>query len=1704
MAVLGRLLISSAERLDLPDFLSVDSFTQGDFKFLMKSFVGSDKPYVLAGFDVINPGSSIGTQNISIRVADSIVYFPESLAGPFFHGLEEGNTLSTPLVPELRKNSTNYVYLTLTTQDAAQDIRAFWDPDKEGGDGGEFTQDINTQTALVAAINVSTSSFPEDTVPVAIVEVGANFVTSIEDARDMMFRLGSGGISPDPLATYNFRELPTAANARLETNTLMDNALDANPFQGGDKNILTLKEWMDVVMTKLLELSGTTYWYEDASTFNLVNMFKDALGTSIKSKGIWQSSDSTPGLLTWTEDILSQTVSDNKDYIIRNGNKTLSNDQTMYISLTRRQPINTGSVQVTWLNGINYVDGTLGSFENLTKGDWVKKSDDSDFRYLRVEEFFAATALGGGVTSANNALSIKLSATYSGTSEDREGVYDKGVYLSSDVLVADRDASALTDAGGDLYWLAMRSDTVMNISDITTTTLSIVISEHDGSTAKVVSAAHGLTDKQRIAIAGSANFDGEYIVEVEDSNTFYINISSGPFADEAAQSAFYATITTQARTTDDGLQLESANHEFDVNQNILMAGTTNYNGSFKVFSTGNTTFTIPVTSAIANETAGTATAVVMLVRTDLGPTRLDQGENKQIGEVDSENLMLFMGMDNASQTFPTWHTPPDYDTIDGYVNYNGIISDNMTQRVSKLTAMMADKAQDKTIQLDEEDINTIVNTTNGGAQDITFTSSGTPLLNFVLPTSTNNGSLTLTGTLSLNINQAAYIQVDRNNSFSFANLGTVTVADIDSIPLDENIYIIAVRLSGTTVWLWNGLEAPVGVTPSLLFLQQIVKQNASLKMIAGGTWTWDGSNLTFTSDAYVQIPSLTKERNTIPTSESPIALAADEVAYVEVNRTAGGTTNLTVNVADEAAVVLTPTTIVIARRDGSDVIVGTGTTRLRTNESSVLEATMSSFDVQDSNSKLIAGGTASWDGGATQLTFSADAYIQIPGLTKERNTIPTSESPITLTADQVAYVTINRTTGGAANLTVNVADEASVPTAPDTVVIAREDGGEVLVGNQSMRLIDGENKKIDTGVSDQILNIIPATSNADDSGQARLILNSSNAKRVDVTSFEKTVPDGTEYNTQIKNLLLNFSGAQIDFDTGSIFEDDGTTPLGIDFTPATIAAGEFRWYSVTLVANTVAADNRISAQLIVVAADADGATADAAPRAAFANGTKIGQVVVQESGGSITDIVQSDIIQLSTTGGGEGAGDASSIIETLKNRLLESSFELLTPNVFSQDEDVLIDAASTGTFARATNNFEYDAIGKTLVSVQMLDPDEFLANDSSLNSIELMTFWNLDNIDLSATYEVSRNGGNEYQTVTMDRIGSTEVFRGCHVFDAEASNQVLSSEVTNNTSFEIDTTTQQKLSQKVTIANKSELREIDLELTINNTPLGNMFVSIVNDDSGTPGQPSLDLNDILAETNAIDITGLSSGTLTVTLPTTVTVSGDYHIVIRTDQDYKDSFSTGGGGDNIAFGADSAGPASVSTYNGTVWAQGTASLTHSLEGIEFDLRVRITSGTEDVNLDGYGIFYDLSSGGLVNDIKERQVFHFQAVADNDNEFTLTQFTPDSDILNVYYVQAGQVFRFGAFTVQGNTIVFPVDQFNNGGVETVVTLVFDQTNGGSFDSSDLNALLLSNNHLGSTDGGIDKSLPGRGIFLRRPDGTLREVTINDNDEIEIFSV
>lgn len=938
MAVLGRLLVSSAERLDLPDLLSLDSYAAGDWRYFLKGLVGDSKPFILKGFDVIDPGNAIGTQSCSIRVADSVTFYPGSNSGSFFHGLQEGHPQAAPLVPELRKNAVNYVYLTFSTFNTSVDTRAFWDPDKDGGVGGEFTQDINTESVLKVDINVSTGSFPANTIPIAKITVGPVVITAIEDARDLMFRLGAGGINPNPFNSYAWRSLPSGSYARQEPPTQML-AGGVNPFQGADKNIQSLKEWMDAVMSKLRELGGTTYWYDDTSSFSIITNFYDSVATAFKSKGNWVHDTVTAGLLTWTEDVNIKMASDPRTYIIRQGNKTLADEQVMYIPMQRNLLLNPTDENVSWINGqlyVNTIGGAVGLFTNLSKGDYIKKANDTIDKWVRVEEFYDAVNLGGSTTTAASARSVRLGSVYLGTTGAEKGRYDKGVYLPSDIVVSDRNSAAIANTGGNFHWLALRSDTIQNVSNITSTSLSISISEHDGSTAKVTSAgAHGLVDGDRVTIDGTTNFNGTYVVEVESSTVFYITLTGGVYADESG-SAYYATVTTSIRSTPYGFQEESANHGFKSDDVVTIDGTTNYDGQYNVSVRSTTTFTIPVSSAFAIETSGTATLPRATVRTEGSVVQIIQGEIVDIGGNVADNMRLFIGMNSLSETSPVYNTPSGYNTINGMANYNSGVSDNLTLRAAKLTAMMANKSQDKNIKYLSSGVTTVNNTTNGAAQEITFSPAG-GTLTLITPGSIGEATVSLPDTapgISLLANQVAYVTIDRNAATS----PSINVANTASLTIDENIFVIAARLFSSEVYLWDGSIVSSGSIPAPGYLYNVVRQNQALKLVAGGTWSWDGSILTWSANAYMQVPGLANSVNSIAAGN--ITLASGEVAYVDINRVGPGGA-LTVNVASNASLTMTTDRFIIAREDGGDVIVGNHSMRLITNESKKLYAGLS-------------------------------------------------------------------------------------------------------------------------------------------------------------------------------------------------------------------------------------------------------------------------------------------------------------------------------------------------------------------------------------------------------------------------------------------------------------------------------------------------------------------------------------------------------------------------------------------------------------------------------------------------------------------------------------------------------------------------------------------------------------------------------------------
>lgn len=817
MAVLGRVLLSSAERIDLPDLLSIDSYAAGDWRYFLQSLIGTTKPYVLSGFDIVDPGSAIGQPTCSFRVADSVVYFPQAAAGPFFHGLPEGNSAAAPLTPQLRTNTTNYVYLTLSTFDTAVDARALWDPDRNGGAGGEFTQEINTESVIQAQLGISTGSFPINTVPLAVIVVGPSTITSITDARDMMFRLGTGGIAPDPQANFTFPSLPDVAYARQEPDGTMTSISNPNPFQGGDKNIKTLKQWMDAVMTKLKELGGTSHWYENTSTFSLIQLFHDALATAWKSKGSYTHSSANPGELSWSEDLYIKSMDMPVDIVIRasaGSPITLNNEQVAFLNLVRDVKINPLDEGVSFVNGQSYVNsatGATGLFTNLKKGDWIKKVSDDNVLFLQVRDFYNTAQTPGPIsgtpTTAANARSILLTGgTYQGTSSPVGGDrarYWQGEYSTSDISIVNRNDGLLTAAAGNLMWFAQRSDTVMNLSSISTVTLSGSVAVADGQGVIVNVAAHGLVDGDRITVTAPVAQAGTYSIDVIDSGSFTFksaNTTTGAFT------GFYGLGTTQAYSLD-GFLRESANHGLDSGDTVFIQATANFDGDYTVNVRSATSFQFPIGAAFATETTtGSSTLARLDVRSEEGITKIVQGETIQVGSGTISNMRAFIGMTGLDETYPVYTLPGSYGAFNNGANYNSSLTDNLTARVAKNTAMLMDKAQDKTIKCATTAVEAIIITdADPSLQNVSFAPPASTLV-LIQPGGVGNTTVNLPdigSPLPLAVNESAYIVIDRNAASTVG----YTISATSAVPVNENVFVIASRLSGPEIYLWNGQRA---------------------------------------------------------------------------------------------------------------------------------------------------------------------------------------------------------------------------------------------------------------------------------------------------------------------------------------------------------------------------------------------------------------------------------------------------------------------------------------------------------------------------------------------------------------------------------------------------------------------------------------------------------------------------------------------------------------------------------------------------------------------------------------------------------------------------------------------------------------------------------------------------------------------------------
>lgn len=853
-------------------------------------------------------------------------------------------------------------------------------------------------------------------------------------------------------------------------------------------------------------------------------------------------------------------------------------------------------------------------------------------------------------------------------------------------------------------------------------------------------------------------------------------------------------------------------------------------------------------------------------------------------------------------------------------------------------------------------------------------------------------------------------------------------------------------LKGTDKWFEAAFQSLNGISEHL--------NSLLVQAVVDARWSWDGTNIEITDDsgtpadadvlAYLRLMgrsgdlALTRQ----DVNSAVIPMSEGEVLFIKLPAS-GDRTFSGVGAADtnfqKAAIAdfeINDENYWIAYRELDRVYIrGYGelesgeTIVIGDPEKETLEAAIAAETArsnQDRNTKLIEGGTWSLvdNAGTLELTISADAYAEVGGLTKDRNTIDTQTISFP-NADSVAYIDLLRDAGPTALRTVTVADNDAVSITNDTFIFASRVADGILIGN-SFLLKPGEYLELDAALA-EINRYF---------GQLQITPHETDGDKVRVTGADIDKLNGSSLGQALRGLILKFDGAVIDFTTGDVFESDGATPLGINFTPFSIGLGEYSWYSLTLVPGSANADNTLSAQLLVLSGGNSAAAVDldtakdstSISKAAFStSGIALGQIIVKDDGaGNLEAITFDNIVQLGTGGGsGGGTGDANSDLGRYQDRLNSSVFTLANTNVAAIDEDTQLDGSSTATFDIPTSSFKFeDSTAQVLQSISQLDAD-FLQTGEDLTSIELLAIWQLANIDTGATYEVSRDGGNEWQAVTMERVDTSDLYRGFLTFADEASNAFNQEYAVANADAVriIDDSSQQSISQKFAVANTTIYKNLLMYLNKNDAnAAGKYFISIVADDAGAP---STDPSDVMFQSNAQNVSDLAVGNNVLNLSETISLTaGDYHLVIETDLEYKNTYA-GNNLYNIGVRIDSSsGPTpNLRDFNGTVWSaeQTDLTLTYRLEGRELDLLVRITSSATagDKNLSSYAVLYDLEDG----------------------------------------------------------------------------VEFIGTNGDQ---------LLSDNHLGSLTSGVDRSIAGRGIFLRRPDGTLREITINDNDEIEIFSV
>ena len=201
------------------------------------------------------------SNGLQLLVANSAILHGTSSQAGTFYTVPTGtvpevlnSTVNTKVSGAFTPNAVNYVGIEYDriVDDATADQIYIWNPTKKN----ETTKTAPLAKILRYKIVITTSIWALNVLPIAKVTTDiANNVVDVTDQRDMLGRLGKAGVS-NPNPSYVF---PWAAGRQENPTTSTVSTID--PFSGGDKQLESLKQWMDAIMSSILEIKGTVYWY---------------------------------------------------------------------------------------------------------------------------------------------------------------------------------------------------------------------------------------------------------------------------------------------------------------------------------------------------------------------------------------------------------------------------------------------------------------------------------------------------------------------------------------------------------------------------------------------------------------------------------------------------------------------------------------------------------------------------------------------------------------------------------------------------------------------------------------------------------------------------------------------------------------------------------------------------------------------------------------------------------------------------------------------------------------------------------------------------------------------------------------------------------------------------------------------------------------------------------------------------------------------------------------------------------------------------------------------------------------------------------------------------------------------------------------------------------------------------------------------------